>query len=48
MSEESYGRLMVCTSGPNCRFVDLTLWIGLQCAELTHPQVFGLSKGLTD
>jgi hypothetical protein len=36
MSLESYPIPEMCTSAPNCRFVDLTLWISVECAEMAH------------
>jgi hypothetical protein len=36
MSQESYAKPLVCTWAPNCRFVNLTLWIHLRCAEMAH------------
>jgi hypothetical protein len=36
MSLESYPIPGLCTSAPKCRFVDLTLWIYHECAEMAH------------
>jgi hypothetical protein len=37
LSVESYPAGEACTSGPDCRIVNLTLWIGAEWAKVPQP-----------